>query len=58
MIIKEITIIIIIMITINLKTKKTTIEKMINLITKNVVAKIKTLSNFLIIKKNHDCFYD
>ena len=42
MMIKEITIIMIMMmITINLKTKRTTIEKITNLITKNVIAEIE-----------------
>ena len=50
--IKEITIIIIIItITINSKIKRITIERIINLITKSVIAKIETLSNLLIIKK-------
>ena len=35
----------------NLKTKRIAIEEMINLIIKNVVAKIETLSNLLTIKK-------
>ena len=48
---KIIIIIIIITITINLKTKKIIIEKIIKLIIKNVIAKIETLSNLLIIKK-------
>ena len=37
--------------TINLKTKKIMIEKMINLITKSVIIKIEILSNLLTIKK-------
>ena len=50
--IKEITIIIIIItITINSKTKRIMIKEMINSITKSVVAKIKTLLNFLTIKE-------
>ena len=40
-----------IMIMINSKTKKITIEKIINLIIKNVIIKIEILSNFLIIKE-------
>ena len=40
----------IIMMIINSKTKRIAIEEMINLITKNVVAKIETLSNLLTIK--------
>ena len=51
MTIKEMTVIMIIMIiTISLKTKRIMIEEMINLITKSVVAKIEILSNFLTIK--------
>ena len=51
--IKQITVIIIIItIMINLKTKKITIERIINLITKIVAAKIVILSNLLIIKEN------
>ena len=49
MTIKEITTIM--TITINLKIKRITIEEIINLITKNVVIKIETLSNLLIIKR-------
>ena len=61
MTIKKIMMIIIIitmMIMISSKTKRITIEKITNLITKNVAAKIEILLNLLIIKKNHDCFYD
>ena len=48
---------IIITITINLKTKKIMIEKMLSII-KNVVIKIETLSNHLTIKKIHNCLHD
>ena len=52
MTIKEMMIIMIIMtIMINSKTKRITIEEMINLIIKNVVVKIEILLNLLIIKE-------
>ena len=51
MIKKMMIIMIIITIIINSKTKKTAIEEIINLIIKNVVIKIETLSNLLIIEE-------